>query len=53
MRNGGLADTDLFSDVADAQLPLGERVHDADPRRITEDAERFSERLDDGGIGLD
>ena len=46
MRYGGLADADERGDVADAQLAGRQRVEDAHPRRIAEDAKRVGQRLD-------
>ena len=36
-------------DLVHAQLPLGERVDDADAGRVAEDAEGIGERLNGGG----
>jgi len=46
VRRGGLADADERSDVADAKLPSRQRVENPHSCRITQDAERVSERFD-------
>ena len=46
VRRSGLADADERGDVADAELPRGQRVEDPHACRITEDPECLSQRFD-------
>jgi len=50
VRHRGLADPDLVRQLVDAEVALGERVDDADPGGVAEDAEGIGERLDGGGV---
>jgi hypothetical protein len=49
MRHCGLADPDKRRNVADAQLPGGDGVEDADPGRITKNAKCLCKRFDGAG----
>ena len=54
VRDGGLADADRVRQLVDAELTLGERVHDPQPRGIAEDAERIRQGVNGGGVfGVD
>jgi hypothetical protein len=54
VRHRGLADADCVRQLVDAELTLGERVHDPQPRGIAEDAERIRQRVNGGGVfGVD
>ena len=49
VRRRGLADADERGDVADAELATRQRIEDPYAGRITEDAERVSQRVDRAG----
>lgn len=46
MGDGGFAQADERRQLADAQLTMGERVEQADPRRVAEQLERLGEGFD-------